>query len=165
MVDTITLQRIKDIHPSLEKELTQIYKEICDALTGTLGCRFVQVYRSFAEQDAMYKQRPKVTNAKGGQSYHNYGLAVDFCLIQDKNCDGKISTDEIIWTRTTDLDRDNVLDWMEVVKIFTKYGWKWGASFGDYPHFEKTPLNWRSLLVKYNSGDTKTINNKKYVNL
>lgn len=34
--------------------------------------------RTYAEQDALYKQRPKVTNARGGYSWHNFGLAFDF---------------------------------------------------------------------------------------
>lgn len=163
MIDAITLKRIEDIHPSLRVELRQIYKEICEALTGNLGCRFVQVFRTFEEQDALYKLRPKVTNSKAGQSYHNYGYAVDFCLLNDKNGDGKISSDEIVWNRTTDIDKDSIVDWMEVVKIFTKYGWKWGATFSDYPHFEKSPYNWRILLQKYNNKDF--ISGTKYLNI
>jgi peptidoglycan L-alanyl-D-glutamate endopeptidase CwlK len=43
-------------------------------------------YRSKKEQNELYAQgRSKpgqvVTNAKAGQSYHNYGLAVDFVII------------------------------------------------------------------------------------
>lgn len=163
MVDQITLERIKDIHPTLRAELSQIYSEICQKLTGNLGCRFVQVFRSFPEQHALFLQRPKVTNADAGQSYHNYGLAIDFCLIQDKNGDGKISGDEIIWNRETDLDKDNIVDWMEVVKVFLKYDWKWGASFKDYPHFEKSPHNWRELLARYKAG--KFIPGTQYVDL
>ena len=34
--------------------------------------------RTYGEQDALYKKRPKVTNAKGGYSWHNFGLAFDF---------------------------------------------------------------------------------------
>lgn len=42
--------------------------------------------RSYAEQDALYKKRPKVTNAKGGYSWHNFGLAFDFGVF---SADGK----------------------------------------------------------------------------
>jgi len=159
MKDKVTLDRIQDIHPKLREELSKIYDEICVALGGTLGCRFVQVFRSFEEQDALYAQGrtkpgPKVTEAPGGKSYHNYGLAIDFCLINDKNGDGNISADEIIWNRTTDIDKDNLNDWMEVVKIFLKYGWTWGASWKDYPHFEKSfGYSIRTLLNKYNNKD------------
>ena len=49
-----------------------------------LTVEVVQGLRTFAEQDALFAQgRSKkgqiVTNAKGGQSNHNYGLAVDLC--------------------------------------------------------------------------------------
>ena len=169
MKDQITLQRIEDIHPKLRTELHAIYNEICTAFPGQTGVRFVQVFRSFPEQDALYAQGrtkpgPKVTDAKGGQSYHNYGLGVDFCLLFDKNNDGHISSDEIIWNRNTDLDKDKLIDWMEVVKIFTKYGWTWGASWSDYPHFEK-PFGYKvsKLLAKYKAGDF--IPGTKYVNL
>lgn len=33
--------------------------------------------RTYAEQDALYNKRPKVTNARGGYSYHNFGVAID----------------------------------------------------------------------------------------
>lgn len=158
--DKITLQRIEMIHPVLRAELRQIYAEICQALTGKAGCRFVQVLRTFAEQDALYAQgrngdkRQKVTNAKGGQSYHNYGLGVDFCLLYDKNINGRIETNEIIWDRTVDIDGDKVSDWMEVVRIFLKYGWTWGATWKDYPHFEKSfGYKPSQLLAKYKAKD------------
>lgn len=155
--DSITLQRIDFIHPKLKNELHQIYSEICGALSQNVGCRFVQVFRTFPEQDALYAQGrtkpgPKVTEAKAGHSYHNYGLAVDFCLLRDINNDGVISSNEIIWDRTTDIDKDGLIDWMEVVKIFQKYGWTWGASFKDYPHFEKNlGYSVKQLLIKYNA--------------
>ena len=40
--------------------------------------------RSYAEQDALYRQRPRVTNAKGGQSMHNFGLAFDFGVFRGR---------------------------------------------------------------------------------
>jgi len=138
MSDKITLKRIELIHPSIKEELKQIYAEICEALTGRAICRFTHTYRTFAEQDALYaigrtKKGKRVTNAKGGQSYHNFRLAIDFCLV----IDGKVAS----WDRKYDFDGDNVNDWEEVVKIFKMYGWEYGgdwATFPDYPHFQKT---------------------------
>ena len=40
--------------------------------------RIIDGNRSYAEQDRLYAKRPKVTNARGGQSWHNFGLAFDF---------------------------------------------------------------------------------------
>lgn len=39
--------------------------------------------RTYAEQDALYAKRPRVTKARGGQSMHNFGLAADLCLFRD----------------------------------------------------------------------------------
>ena len=57
----------------------------------------VQGFRSFAEQDALYaKGRTEVgkivTNAKGGYSFHNYGLAFDFCPLR---ADGSTDWDDM----------------------------------------------------------------------
>lgn len=47
--------------------------------------------RSYAEQDALYKKRPRVTRARGGQSWHNFGLAFDFGVF---SLDGKEYVEE-----------------------------------------------------------------------
>ena len=49
--------------------------------------RVTQGLRTYAEQDALYAQGrttpgPIVTNARGGQSYHNFGLAIDVAPVQ-----------------------------------------------------------------------------------
>jgi len=137
MKDQITLERIKLIHPKLVDELGEIYTEICNKLTSDAFCRFTHTFRSFAQQNELYakgRNKPgrKVTNAKAGQSFHNYGLAVDFTLIKNG---------QAVWDRGSDFDGDKIPDWMEVVKIFEAHGWEWGGrwkSFPDYPHFQKT---------------------------
>lgn len=138
MEDQITLDRIKQLHPKLVEEATEIYKEILESLKGRAICRFAYTLRTFAEQDALYLKKPKVTNAKGGQSYHNYGLAIDIVLLVDK--DGNGSFESASWQTNVDFDKDGVNDWMEVVKIFKSYGWEWGGDwkFTDLPHFQKT---------------------------
>lgn len=54
------------------------------------GWRYYMIsgYRPIPEQDGLYAQgRTKpgliVTNARGGQSYHNQGIALDFCRDKD----------------------------------------------------------------------------------
>jgi len=137
-MDKATSQRIELIHPKLKAELIAIYTEICEALKGKAMCRFTHTLRTFAEQDALYNAKPQVTKAKGGQSYHNYGLAVDIVLIIDK--DGNGSYESASWDVKSDFDGDGKSDWMEVVAIFKRHGWEWGGDwkFYDAPHFQKT---------------------------
>ncbi|GFR56209.1 peptidase M15 [Bacillus sp. CN2] len=96
-------------------------------------------FRSIEEQNELYRQgRSKkgniVTYAKGGESYHNYGLAIDFAL-QKK--DGSL-----IWDMTYDGNRNGTPDWLEVVSIAKTLGFDWGGDwrgFKDYPHLQMIP--------------------------
>ncbi|MFF2457635.1 peptidoglycan-binding protein [Peribacillus simplex] len=98
-------------------------------------------YRSMEEQAALFGQgrfysykgknysslsKPKVTNALPGQSFHNFGVAVDFFLVTE---DGKTA----LWTINT--------KWKRVAAIGKELGFKWGGDwkgFKDYPHLEMT---------------------------
>lgn len=159
MKDLKTLERIEILHPKLREETGKIYEHISLALTGNSVCRFSATLRTFAQQDELFAQgRTKkggiVTNAKGGLSYHNYGLALDIVLLNK----GVAS-----WDNHIDIDKDGKADWIEVVNIFKSYGWEWGGDwkFTDTPHFQKTfgyPI--RQLLDMYNS---KKVDNHNYV--
>lgn len=142
-MDKITQQRIELLHPKLREEAKAIYKEICEALTGNAICRFTHTLRTFQEQNDLYaigrtKKGRRVTNARGGQSYHNYGLAIDICLLVDKDGNGTYET--AVWDTKADFDNDKIADWQEIVAIFKRYGWTWGGDwrFTDPPHFQKT---------------------------
>lgn len=151
--DKISLSRIEKLHPKLRNEVIEIYDKI---LERNVNIRFTDTLRTFTEQNDLYAQgRTKdgkiVTHAKGGESYHNYGLALDFCLLLQK---GK----EVSWNRNLDLDADNQKDWDEVVAVFKHYGWEWGGdwtNFKDYPHFQKTfGLSTSELLKRYTNNLT-----------
>src|SRR5690606_7828810 len=77
--DMVTNRRIRELHPRLGIAARQFINTV----EGELGIqlRITQGYRSIAEQDALYAQGRTapgeiVTNARGGQSNHNYGLAL-----------------------------------------------------------------------------------------
>jgi peptidoglycan L-alanyl-D-glutamate endopeptidase CwlK len=79
-----------------------------------------------------------VTNARGGLSFHNYGLAIDIVLLVDKDDNDTFET--AVWDVRSDFDGDKKADWIECVNIFKQYGWEWGGDwrFSDPPHFQKT---------------------------
>ncbi|WJH27068.1 M15 family metallopeptidase [Paenibacillus sp. CC-CFT742] len=93
-------------------------------------------YRSIEEQDELFNQGRSttgniVTNARGGESYHNYGLAIDFAL---RTPDG-----DVVWDMERDDNGNGQADWMEVVDLAKELGFTWGgdwANFPDYPHLQ-----------------------------
>ncbi|WP_244897359.1 M15 family metallopeptidase [Marinococcus halophilus] len=95
-------------------------------------------YRSVEEQNALYAQGRTtqgeiVTQARGGESYHNYGLAIDFAL---RTPDG-----ELVWDMERDDNGNGKADWTEAVEIAKELGFNWGGDwpgFKDYPHLEMT---------------------------
>ncbi|WP_230203680.1 M15 family metallopeptidase [Bacillus massiliigorillae] len=92
-----------------------------------------QGLRTVAEQNALYEQgRTKpgkvVTNACGGYSYHNFGLAFDFCIYDIIG--GKFIPNWQVDKR-----------WIRVGAIGKSLGLEWGGDwtdFKDYPHFQYT---------------------------
>ena len=83
-IDKITIERIKTLHPKIRKEVSDMYNYVNEKLLGKgVRLRFAYTYRTPEEQDKLFKQKPKVTNAKAWQSIHNYGLALDIVLLYD----------------------------------------------------------------------------------
>jgi peptidoglycan L-alanyl-D-glutamate endopeptidase CwlK len=144
MMDENTLKKIDLLHPKLRAEAHEIYKEICSRLSGKVICRFAHTLRTLAEQDALYAQGRTtaggiVTYAKGGQSYHNYGLAIDIVFLIDKDGNGTYETAS--WDFKLDVDNDGTIDFEEVDQVFKMYGWvglyKADGKRWDFPHFQK----------------------------
>jgi peptidoglycan LD-endopeptidase CwlK len=90
--------------------------------------------RTYEEQDALYAQgrtKPgnKVTNAPGGSSWHNFGLAVD--LVEDGDTDKA----GMQWSWS------NGADFLKIGNYSKECGLEWGGfwkSLKDYPHVELT---------------------------
>lgn len=162
MKDAASIPRVKLLHPAIRDEVADLIDKI-EIANPKFTIRIVQGLRTIEEQNALYAQGRTapgsvVTKAKGGSSYHNYGLAIDFALLYDE---------KISWDINEDIDHDGIKDWMEVVSVFKANGYQWGGdwkSIIDNPHLEKTFGNdWRTLLERYNKGDF--IPGTKYVNL
>ncbi|MEK3669654.1 M15 family metallopeptidase [Paenibacillus sp. FSL R10-2771] len=140
----LTLDQVKsksagwlgNLHPVLLAGATELIRR---SYARGIPILITQGMRTIAEQNALYAQgRTKkgaiVTNAKGGNSYHNYGLAIDYALLLP---DGK----SVSWDMKRDGDGDKVADWQEVAQEAKKLGFEWGgdwSSFKDYSHLQMT---------------------------
>lgn len=124
-------------------ELNPIVNERKDTLIQKAANKNISVVitegiRSFKKQDELYQQGRTtkgniVTNTKAGESYHNYGLAFDYALLDSKG--------NIIWDTSYDGNGNGKSDWFEVAEIGKKLGFDWGGdwiSFKDYPHLQMT---------------------------
>lgn len=170
MRDRISISRVKLLHPAISAEVESIIDEIETGLPEWIAVRIVQGLRTFKEQDALYQQGRTtpgkiITNAHAGSSYHNYGLAIDFAVLYDKDKNGQY--EELSWSLVKDGDVDGIPDWTEIAGAFIKHGYGWGGlwrTFKDNPHVEKAfGYTWRQLLIKYNNKDF--IPGTKYVRL
>lgn len=154
-MDQRSLDNLNTLHPKLKDIAISAWTEAQDAMPDNTKIVVVQGLRTFEESDKLYAQGRTapgsiVTNAKAGQSYHNYGLAFDFAMITNGKDDYVIGP-----------------NWMKVVAIMKKHGMDWGGDFDsikDNPHFEnRFNHNWRDLLVLHNAGNF--ISGTTYVNI
>lgn len=120
--------KLKGLHPSLAESARRLIRR---AHGEGIYVIITQGLRSNSEQNALYAQGRTapgsiVTNARGGYSYHNYGLAFDVCV-----CDVKAGRLIPNWQ----VDRR----WGRAGAIGRELGLEWGgdwSSFKDYPHFQ-----------------------------
>ena len=103
--------------------------------------------RTIAEQNALYAQGRTalgkvVTKAQGGQSAHNFGLAVD--LVPVKNNDLWWDAPKDLWKEAADIARD-----MGLVPGF------YFRSIFDAPHFEDP--NWKVQQALWKAGKLKVV--------
>lgn len=173
-MDKITEDRIKTLHPKIREDVSSIVKECNERLAGGkfgIMIRIAEAVRTWAEQDKKYAQGrtapgPIVTYAKGGDSVHNYGLAVDIVFMFDKNNDGK--WEEASWDFFKDHDGDGQIDFEEIDFVFKKYGfvglYKSDGKRWDFPHFQRTygytVAQMKDLFLK-----GKFIPNTNYINI
>lgn len=120
-------KKLKGVHPVVATKARQLIER---AYKEGINVIITQGLRTIEEQNELYAQgRTKpgkiVTNARGGYSYHNFGLAFDFAVL---NPDGSVN-----WN----VDGK----WKRVGAIGKSLGLEWGGDwkdFKDYPHFQYT---------------------------
>ncbi len=92
------------------------------------ACKIISGTRTYPEQDALFSQRPKVTNARGGQSNHNFGIAWDVGIFQNGHyLTGATRAEEAAYTSLAATIKAHVS------------GLEWGGdwkSIVDEPHYQ-----------------------------
>jgi peptidoglycan L-alanyl-D-glutamate endopeptidase CwlK len=123
----INSRKIEDLLPPV-RERVERFLAACKA--EGIDILVTSTYRDNASQDALYAQgrtKPglKVTNARAGQSFHNYRCAVD--VVPMKN--GKP-----IWNA-----KDPV--WQDIGRLGKAAGLEWAGDWvrmKEFPHFQYT---------------------------
>jgi peptidoglycan LD-endopeptidase CwlK len=129
MLEAISEQRLSSGNQTLATKVRAAHDELFFK-TGN-GFRVAECMRSFADSDADYAKGrtapgPVITNASGGHSWHNFGLAVDvypFVAGDAGNLD---------WNATDP-------KFKLMVDSLKAQGLVWGGdwtSIKDYPHFQ-----------------------------
>lgn len=134
------------LHPAVRERLAALQIRMLE-----IGYHVIPIagFRSVEEQNKLYAQGRTtpgkiVTNAKGGQSYHNFGLAVDV-VFEDEGVPS--------W--------DEKLPWGTLGKEGKVFGFEWGGDFKrfrDRPHFQFTKgFSTKKLLDIYLTGGLKKV--------
>lgn len=84
----INSRAIEDLTPAMQAKCSAFIQKCREAGIDVI---ITSTYRDAESQDALYAQGrtkpgPKVTNARGGESYHNYRIAFDFCPVVNGKC-------------------------------------------------------------------------------
>jgi peptidoglycan LD-endopeptidase CwlK len=122
-----------EIHPIVKERSNQLIQQ---SANKGIVIVITDDFRSAEDQDRLYEMGRSVegnivTNAKGGESYHNFGLAIDFAL--------KTPVEDVIWDMHYDGNKNGKPDWNEVVELAKTLGFEWGgdwSQFKDYPHLQ-----------------------------
>lgn len=122
-----------ELHPIVAEKSKRVVNQ---AAEKGINIVITDGFRSRERQNALYargrsKEGNIVTYVEGGESYHNYGLAIDFALQLDNG--------NVIWDTQHDGNGNGNSDWMEVVTIAKNLGFEWGGDwrgFKDYPHLQ-----------------------------
>jgi peptidoglycan L-alanyl-D-glutamate endopeptidase CwlK len=133
------LQRLEGLQPDFKIAVTALLASLADI--GLFVC-VVSGLRTIQQQNQLYAQGRStkgaiVTNAKGGQSPHNFGTAVDLAPLTPKG--------EINWN-----DRQG---FMTIGKIAKEHGLVWGGDFKsivDLPHVESP--SWKTIQAAWKAG-------------
>jgi peptidoglycan L-alanyl-D-glutamate endopeptidase CwlK len=138
-IDTVDARSEKVIASLLPEVQSYARALVHKAADAGVTIKIISGLRTYQEQDALYAQGrttpgDKVTNAKGGQSNHNFGIAFDIGVFEGN----KYLSDSPKYKTVGILGVDLGLEW----------GGNW-KTITDQPHFQLRP-NWAKELTEKN---------------
>jgi len=140
------------VHKEVSDEVTKIFKALYEIGYPIKKMRLVSDYKGSDWQsiEADNTSAFNCRNATGSKKWskHSYGKAIDINPIENPYISrkGRISHKESLTYRkrvhkkSTYADKAVLLKNDKAIKIFKKYGWKWGGDWSgvkDYQHFSK----------------------------
>jgi len=172
MRDKLSIQKISELHPAIRDKVVAAIDKAETALGPYAQIRIVEGLRTIEYQNNLFAQgRTKpgkiVTRARGGKSWHNYGLAVDCTIMYDRDKNGTFEF--LSWDEALDADHDGEADYKEMINAFKSEGFDWGGDFKsikDDDHFEMKfgmPENCSTAYSKYVAKDF--IAGTQYINV
>lgn len=128
MLDYVSHARLQDVNPRLARAIGQMAEMLGQE---QILFRVTQGLRPWSVQDALFAQgRTKpggiVTQAPGGHSWHNFGLAVDLVIMDDNS--------RVDWNAEHPA-------WKRMIQVGEMLGLLSGSTFRtfpDNPHFQLT---------------------------
>lgn len=132
LISTITRSRLRLLYPEVAIRAIRVFNDFYTETGLLLNC--AQGLRTYARQEKLYasgrtKPGAIVTQARGGYSFHNYGLALD---VSFRGRDPYL--DKFEESRRNDL-------WKLFGKVAKTHGFIWGGDFNgisDRPHIHLT---------------------------
>lgn len=140
-VDPRSERHLYTVHPNLQIIARTMINR---SKSGKYDLKIISGTRSYKEQDDLYSmgrttEGSIITNAKGGQSNHNFGLAFDIGLFDDR---GRYLTNEGPYIEVREYSKDMDIEW----------GGDW-KSFKDFPHYQlKTGKSISSIRRDFDLG-------------
>lgn len=136
-------RNIVTLHPKAQEMARQFIKRLQDS---EINARIISGTRTYAEQDALFAKGrtlpgTKVTNAKGGQSNHNFGIAWDIGIF---DAEGAYLPESPLYEKAAEVGLVEGLEW----------GGNW-AGFKDRPHYQLvTNLSIKEVRERFEKGES-----------
>ncbi|MGH8552841.1 MAG: M15 family metallopeptidase [Methylococcales bacterium] len=139
--DSRSEKSIGTLNPKAQQAARGFLKKVLDA---GIEARIISGTRTYAEQNALFRQgrsgnsQPKVTNSRGGQSNHNFGIAWDIGIFKN----GAYLAESPLYGKAAEIGLTDELEW----------GGNW-KRFKDRPHYQlATGFPLASVRDKFENG-------------